>query len=207
MYERLSATPLSDFWFGGGEMGDRIRTFDWASTPLGPFEDWPNSLKTAVRIMLHSRYPMFIWWGPQHINIYNDAYIPVLGARHPAALGASAPELWHEIWDVAVGPQARAVLSEGKGTWNNQALLLMERYGYPEETYFTFSYSPVPDDDGSIGGVFCACTEETERVLSERRLRFSGSSLLRQQAPEPPKMRVSLRPAPLLSIPMMSHSL
>ena len=167
----LSASPLSDFWFGGGEMGDRIRSFDWASTPLGPFEDWPNSLKTAVRIMLHSRYPMFVWWGPQYINIYNDAYIPVLGARHPAALGGSAPEIWREIWDAAVGPQAQAVMNEGKGTWNNQALLLMERYGYPEETYFTFSYSPVPGDDGAIGGVFCACTEETERVLSERRLR------------------------------------
>jgi PAS domain S-box-containing protein len=166
-----SASPRPDFWFGSGEMGERIRSFDWASTPLGAFEDWPNSLKTAVRILLHSRYPMFIWWGPQYINIYNDAYIPVLGARHPAALGGPAPETWREIWDAAVGPQAEAVMKEGKGTWNNQALLVMERYGYPEETYFTFSYSPVPADDGTIGGVFCACTEETERVLSERRLR------------------------------------
>jgi PAS domain S-box-containing protein len=168
----VSPSLRSDFWFGGGEMGDRIRSFDWASTPLGAFEDWPYSLKTAVRILLHSRYPMFVWWGPQYINIYNDAYIPVLGARHPAALGGSAPEIWREIWDDAVGPQAVAVMKEGQGTWNNQALLLMERYGYPEETYFTFSYSPIPQDDGTIGGVFCACTEETERVLSERRLRI-----------------------------------
>ncbi len=152
-------------------MGARIRSFDWATTPLGRFEGWPNSLKTAVRIILHSRYPMFVWWGPRFINIYNDAYIPVLGARHPVALGASAPDVWHEIWKNAVGPQAKAVLWEGKGTWNDRALLVMERHGYREETYFTFSYSPIPADDGAIGGVFCACTEETERVLSERRLK------------------------------------
>src|SRR4029079_4738166 len=114
---------------------------------------------------------MFVWWGPRFINIYNDAYIPVLGARHPVALGASAPDVWHEIWKNAVGPQAKAVLWEGKGTWNDRALLVMERHGYREETYFTFSYSPIPADDGAIGGVFCACTEETERVLSERRLK------------------------------------
>jgi PAS domain S-box-containing protein len=189
-----------DFWFAAGEMGERIRSFDWASTPLGPLDDWPNSLKTAVRIVLHSRYPMFIWWGPQYINIYNDAYVAVLGARHPAALGASAPEVWREIWDVAVGPQAEAVIKEGKATWNNQALLLMERYGYPEETYFTFSYSPVPADDGTIGGVFCACTEETERVLSERRLR-----ILRQLASATAGARTAEDACRIASITLAEH--
>ncbi len=151
-------------------MGQRIRSFDWATSPLGPFESWQNSLKTTVRLMLNSRYPMFLWWGPEYINLYNDAYIPVLGARHPRALGVPAAETWREIWH-EVGVQADAVYRQGASTWNDQILLVMERYGYPEETYFTFSYSPAPNDNGGIGGVFCACTEETERVLGERRLR------------------------------------
>jgi hypothetical protein len=120
--------------------------------------------------MLNSRYPMFIWWGPELTNLYNDAYIPVLGARHPVGLGRSAPALWSDIWSV-VGPQADAVLTEGRATWNEELLLLMERNRFLEETYFTFSYSPVPDDAGGVGGVFCACTEDTPRVLGRRRLR------------------------------------
>jgi GAF domain-containing protein len=151
-------------------MGRRIRDLDWSATPIGPREEWPRSLRTAVGILLHSQYPMFIWWGPERINIYNDAYIPVLGARHPDALGAAAPRIWAEIWDV-VGPQSDIVFQEGRATWNESSLLVMERYGYAEETYFTFSYSPVPDDAGGVGGLFCACTEETGRVLGERRLR------------------------------------
>src|SRR5690242_1784658 len=152
-------------------MGKLILAKDWRQTPLGAIENWQNSLKTAVRILLHSRYPMFIWWGNDRINLYNDAYIPVLGKRHPDALGSPAPDIWADIWSV-LGPQAQLVLGEGKATWNEEILLLMERYGYTEETYFTFSYSPVPDDSGGIGGVFCACTEDTERVLSKRRLQI-----------------------------------
>ncbi|HEX6903126.1 MAG TPA: ATP-binding protein [Thermoanaerobaculia bacterium] len=155
---------------GGGEMGERMRAFDWSKTPVGPIESWPRSLITAVRVMLHSRYPMFIWWGREMINFYNDAYIPILGKRHPEALGRSAPEVWGEIWGT-VGPQAEIVLNEGRSTWNEEALLLMERHGYTEETYFTFSYSPAPDDAGGVGGVFCVCTEDTRSVLGERRLR------------------------------------
>lgn len=148
----------------------RIEAYDWASTPLGPREQWPSSLRSAVGIMLGSRYPMFVWWGPQHVNIYNDAYVPILGPRHPAALGRPASETWSDIWDV-VGPQADLVLRNGQATWNEEALLLMERYGYTEETYFTFSYSPAPDDQGRTAGVFAVCTEDTARVLGERRLR------------------------------------
>jgi signal transduction histidine kinase/FixJ family two-component response regulator len=165
-----------DFLAGGGEMGERIRRFDWSRTPLGPIERWPQSLKTAVRIMLGSRYQMFIWWGEQLINLYNDPYAPILGRRHPAALGQPAQPLWREIWDV-LGPETRAVLVEQRATWNDRVRLIMERNGYPEETFFTWSYSPLPDDDGGVGGVFCVCYEETERVLSERRL-----SILRQLA-------------------------
>lgn len=155
---------------GGGEMGQRIRAFDWSQTTLGPAEQWPQSLKTALRLMLDSRYPMFVWWGEARINFYNDAYIPVLGKRHPDALGQHASNIWGEIWPI-VGPQSDIVLHEGRATWNEDMLLLMERNHFLEETYFTFSYSPIPNDKGGIGGVFCACTEETQRVLSQRRLR------------------------------------
>jgi PAS domain-containing protein len=151
-------------------MGARVRAHDWSQTPLGPLEAWPQSLRTAVRIALESRYPMFVWWGNELTNIYNDAYRPFLGIRHPTALGRPAAETWSEIWGV-VGPQAEIVLREGRATWNESLLLVMERYGFAEETYFTFSYSPVPDDEGRVGGVFCACTEDTARISSERRLR------------------------------------
>jgi PAS domain S-box-containing protein len=154
---------------GGGEAGALIRAFDWNSTSIGPPAQWPQSLRTSLRTMLHSRFPMFVWWGPDLINFYNDAYIPMLGNRHPWALGRPAREAWSDIWD-EVGRQAAAVIEEGKSTWNQELLLVMQRYGYTEETYFTFSYSPAFADDGSIGGVFCAVTEDTERVLSERRL-------------------------------------
>jgi hypothetical protein len=167
-----NSTPIGpyDFLVGGGVMGALIRSKDWADTPLGPIEGWPRTLKTVVFLMLNSRYPMFVWWGRELINFYNDAYIPVLGARHPTALGQPAGQIWGEIWDV-IGPQAEIVMREGRATWNDSILLVMERSGYTEETYFTFSYSPAIDDDGNVGGVFCACTEDTKRVLGERRLR------------------------------------
>ena len=140
---------------------------DWSRTPLGPRESWPHSLSIAVSICLDSRFPMFVWWGPELIGLYNDAYIPVLGKRHPAAFGAPAPAVWAEIWDV-VGPQAEAVMTRGEATWNDSQPLQMERNGYPEETYFTWSYSPIHDEAGAIRGLFCACTEETARVMAER---------------------------------------
>lgn len=154
---------------GSGEMGERILAFDWSKTSLGSIAGWPQSLKTAVRILLNSRYPMFVWWGPELINIYNDAYMPILGARHPQALGQSAPHIWGDIWPV-VGPQSEIVIHQGKATWNESILLMMERYGYTAETYFTFSYSPAPDDVGGVGGLFCVCTEDTQRVIGERQL-------------------------------------
>lgn len=170
-------TGCEDIVAGGGEMGrfmrdsfgDASRTLDWSTTAVDAVETWPQSLKTAIRIILGSRYPMFVWWGPQMINFYNDAYAPMLGQRHPAALGRPAFQVSANVWDV-VGPQAEAVLNAGQSSWNEDLLLIMERNGYPEETYFTFSYSPVPDDDGQRGGVFCAVTEETKRVVGDRRL-------------------------------------
>jgi signal transduction histidine kinase len=152
-------------------MERRIRELDWSRTRLGPQEGWPASLKTAVRIMLDSRYPMFVWWGEELVNIYNDAYAPVLGGRHPEALGRPAREVWSEIW-TTIGPQSELVMRERRATWNEEFQFVMERNGFPEEAFFTYSYSPIPDDDGGVGGLFCACTEETQRVLGRRRLRL-----------------------------------
>ncbi|HEX6528788.1 MAG TPA: hypothetical protein VF004_03155 [Burkholderiales bacterium] len=150
---------MTDFLAGGGEMGERMRALDWSRTPLGAPHTWPQSLRTALSIMLGSRYPMFLWWGASLVNFYNDGYIPVLGKRHPAALGANARELWAEIWDV-VGPEAETVMQSGAATWNERGLLVMERNGFVEETYFSWSYSPARDESGAVAGVFCACTEE-----------------------------------------------
>jgi len=160
---------VEQIFAGNSEMAMLMRSRDWSQTPLGAVETWPQSLKTAIRIILGSRYPMFVWWGQQMTKFYNDAYIPMLGKRHPQALGQPASRVWAEIWDT-LGPQAEAVLNQGQSTWNQELLLVMERNGYTEETYFTFSYSPVANDDGPVGGVFCACSEDTQRVLSDRRL-------------------------------------
>jgi signal transduction histidine kinase len=149
-----------------------VRAFDWSQTPLGPMSGWPEALRVAVDICLSSRFPMFVWWGPQLINIYNDAYVPMLGKRHPTALGRPARGSWDDIWDV-VGPQAQAVMQRGEATWNERVLLVMERKGFWENTYFTWSYSPIRDESGNIGGLFCAVTEETERIRAEEALRQS----------------------------------
>ncbi|MCW7538064.1 ATP-binding protein [Aquabacterium sp. A7-Y] len=149
------------------EIGRLFHEMDWSATPLGPVEVWPQSLRIAVSIALNSRFPMFVWWGSELVNIYNDAYIPVLGKRHPQAFGGRAREIWNEIWPV-LGPQVDEVMQHGRATWNERVLLVMERNDFTEETYFTWSYSPVYDDQGGIGGLFCACSEETPRVRVER---------------------------------------
>ncbi len=150
-------------------MSERIRTFDWAQTPLGPAEQWPQSLKTAVRIMLGSRQPIWLGWGEHLIKLYNDPYKSIAGGKHPTALGQPAAVVWREIWD-AIGPMLGSVMGGAEGTYVEAQLLIMERNGYPEETYYTFSYSPIPTDDGSVGGIFCANTDDTERVIGERQL-------------------------------------
>ncbi|GAB1544741.1 hypothetical protein NUACC21_74170 [Scytonema sp. NUACC21] len=171
MTHRQKATAEENIFIGGGEMGALMRRLNWSQTLLGPVSSWPQSLKTAVSIILNSRYPMFIWWGRDYATLDNDAYQPILGAsKHPQFLGKSAKDCWSEIWDV-VGSLADSVLTTGQPTWSENLLLLMNRYGYLEETYFTFSYSPVRDESGGIGGVFCAVTETTERIVGERRLR------------------------------------
>lgn len=157
------------FLAGGGEMGERIRVFDWASTPLGPVESWPLALKTCVRIVLTSRQPMFVWWGRELIHLYNDAYKAIVGGKHPAALGQSAKDVWREIWD-QVGPRASSAIDRNEGTYDEALLLIMERNGYPEETYYTFSYSPVPVDDGTVHGIICANSDDTQRIIGARQV-------------------------------------
>lgn len=182
----LSAENESLILFaGGGEMGARMREFDWARSPLGPVSGWPQSLKTCVRIILTSRQPMFVWWGDELINLYNDAYKAIVGGKHPAALGQPASAVWREIWD-QVGPRARTAMKENEGTYDEALLLIMERNGYPEETYYTFSYSPVPNDQGGTGGIICANTDDTQRIIGERQL-----GLLRELASRTADARTS----------------
>src|SRR5579871_3501409 len=164
-------TPDAEAIFeGAGTMTEHYRSVDWTKTPLGPVRTWPKSLKTALRIVLCSRHPMFVWWGRDLINLYNETYAPMLGKRHPWALGKPAKEVWHEIWDI-IGPQTEAVLTRGQANWAEHVLLIMQRNDFTEEAYFTYAYTPVPDDEGGVGGVFNACSEDTGRILGERRLR------------------------------------
>jgi len=172
-----SEPPSLSFLADGGEMGERMRAYDWSRSPLGPPEDWPKALKTAVGILLSSKFPMFLAWGPELRFLYNDAYVDVLGGKHPAALGHAFEDIWAEIWD-DVGPLARRALA-GEATYFENLPLTMTRKGYEEQTYFTFSYSPLRDDDGTAAGMFCVCTETTATVLAERE-RLNEAERLRQ---------------------------
>jgi signal transduction histidine kinase len=166
-----ASNRAASFLSGGGEMGERIRAFDWAKTPLGPVERWSEALRTTVRIVLANRFPQLIWWGPDFIQIYNDAYAPVPGAKHPSrALGLPGRECWAEIWDV-IGPLVERPFRGGPPTWDEDILLEVRRHGFTEESHFTIAYSPVPDDSapGGIGGVLGTVHEITEKVVAERR--------------------------------------
>ncbi len=154
---------------GGGAMGRLMRAKDWGQTPLGPLPHWPQSLRTAVSICLNSRFAIILWWGPELAVLYNDDYVPFLGIKHPGVLGGPGRDCWPEIWAI-VGPMLRSVLTTGQATRSDDLLLLLERHGYPEECYFTFSYSPIRDESGGIGGVFTPVAETTEKVIGERRL-------------------------------------
>jgi signal transduction histidine kinase/PAS domain-containing protein len=165
-------TALTPGWVrGGGALGKLVREFDWAKTPLGAIEEWPQSLRTVVRTLLTSRFAMWMSWGPELTFLYNDDYARMtLGKKHPWALGKPSHEVWKEIW-VDIGPRIRRVLETGEATWDDALLLFLERSGYREETYHTFSYSPLSGDDGTVAGHLCVVTEETDRVIGERRLK------------------------------------
>jgi signal transduction histidine kinase len=156
---------------GGGALGQLVGEFDWSKTPLGPVEEWPQSLKTVVRVLLTSRFAMWMSWGPELTFLYNDDYARMtLGKKHPWALGKPFHEVWREIWD-DLAPRIRRVMDTGEATWDEALLLFLERSGYREETYHTFSYSPLFGDDSKVAGLLCVVTEETDRVIGERRLR------------------------------------
>ena len=142
---------------------------NWAATPLGPAWSWPQSLRTAVDILLSSRFSMWMAWGPQLTFFCNAAYRPTLGRKYPWAQGRAASEVWEEIWG-DIGPRIETVLATGNATWDEALLLFLERSGYPEETYHTFSYSPLRNDSGAVTGMLCVVSEDTDRVIGERRM-------------------------------------
>ncbi|MCC9166624.1 ATP-binding protein [Pontibacter harenae] len=166
----VTNSSYANIFRGGGEMGELMRSYDWHNHPLGSPDNWPNTLQTNLRLMLNSGFPMFIWWSENLYMFHNDAYIPALGKKHPKALGASAREMWAEIWE-QLGVVAEGILKEGNQFYADSLLILLDRKGFIEETYWTFSYSPIFNEAGKVEGVFCACNEVTNTVLSQRRLK------------------------------------
>ena len=164
-------SPLSQQLFSGpGNMASLMRSMDWAATPLNAPEAWPPALQMMVRFMLPNPFPQLLWWGPQFCCLYNDAYIPILGAKHPWALGRPTAEVWHEIWHV-LAPLVNTPFRGGPATWAEEIPLELNRSGFIEETHFTIAYSAVPDDTATsgIGGVLATVHEITEKVVGERR--------------------------------------
>jgi PAS domain S-box-containing protein len=168
--EQSSRDGAPDFLAGGGEMGERMRAVDWSRTALGPVEQWPQSLRSAVSILLPSRAQIVLFWGPELVTLYNDAYCPVFGVKHPRVLALPAREAWSEIWDTGLRQLFEGVLRTGEAFWGKDLPFILERQGFPEETFFDVSYDPVRDESGGVGGVFCIVSETTGRVVGERRL-------------------------------------
>src|SRR5882672_4197697 len=177
---KVNKPSSADFLAGGGEMGALTRAYDWSASPLGPPEAWPQSLRTAVRILLNTNHPMFIWWGPNLIQFYNDAYRQTMGPeRHPRALGQGGRECWAEVWDI-IGPQIEQVMSGGGATWHENQLIPVTRHGRLEQVYWTYGYSPIDDDNG-IGGVLVVCRDVTKDYLAAVALREREAELARVQ--------------------------
>ncbi len=174
----------SDFWSGGGEMGARIRAFDWKNSPLGPSENWPQSLRLVVRLILNSQQPMLIWWGPELIQFYNDAYIPMVESdRHPNALGGRGRDFCSDIWGF-VGPQIEHVMT-GKGSiWEEDRLLPVTRGGRRENAWWSYGYAPI-DVEGGVGGVLVTCIEMTAQHIARQVLKDQTQHLMQlfEQAP------------------------
>ncbi len=162
----FDGAPMPIFLSGGGEVGVLMRAHDWSRSPLGDPAGWPQALRTVVSLMLSSKFPMFCAWGKELTFIYNDSYAPILGDKHPAALGAPFQAIWAEIWDDIYPLIERAL--RGEASFMEKLPLIMRRHGYDEQTWFTFSYSPVRDDSGEVAGMYCACVEATEQVHAER---------------------------------------
>ncbi|WP_286971000.1 PAS domain-containing sensor histidine kinase [Flavobacterium sp. UBA4854] len=163
-----------DFLANGGEMGKLTRNKDWSNTAVGPVGSWPQSLRTTLGILLNSKFPMFLFWGPDHICFYNDAYRPSLGnnGKHPSILGEKGVDYWSEIWDF-IKPLIDQVLQKGEATWHEDQLLPIYRNGKMEDVYWTFSYSPVNDENGKTNGVLVICNETTKQVITRKKLEES----------------------------------
>jgi signal transduction histidine kinase/PleD family two-component response regulator len=169
---RVPPDALERIFSGESEMAVRMRGLDWSRTPLGPVESWSPSLRMMVRFLLANRFPMLLWWGPEYVSIYNDAYRPVLGTKHPWALAQPVRECWSEIWHI-LQPLIDRPFHGGPATWNDDLFVEINRHGFAEETHFTIAYSPVPDESApsGIGGVLATVNEITEKVVGERRVR------------------------------------
>ena len=182
---RVESRPKSAVICGSGEMAERTRTFDWSRTPVGPVEQWPETLLITVNTILGSRHPMFLWWGEELIQFYNDAYRPSIREdKHPLALGQPGRECWPEIWPV-IGPQIDAVMMRGEASWHENQLVPIHRHGRLEDVYWTYGYSPVRNPAGEICGTLVVCTETTDSVLARLQLQRETERLadLFQQAP------------------------
>ena len=171
MKEIKDKKTIPNFLNGGEEMGERILNFDWSKTPLGPPQTWSQSLQSTISIMLANRFPMLLWWGPQYISLYNDAYAPILGDKHPKALGLPVSECWSEIWHI-LQPLIDTPFHGGSSTWIEDFQVLLNRKGFLEETHFTVAYSPAPDKmvSGGVGGVLASVHEITDKIINERAL-------------------------------------
>ena len=160
----------------GGEMGRRFADYDWPSHPLGPVAGWPAEVRATVAVALTSRFPIVLWLGADDLFlVYNDTYIPMVGDKHPAALGTPGRMVWWDVWE-HIGPMLAGVVATGEATWSDDLMLALVSGGRPKERYFTFSYGPIISSSGQVGGVFCAVTETTERVLGGRRLRVLNTA-------------------------------
>jgi PAS domain S-box-containing protein len=176
----FNRVKLADFLAGGGEMGALTRAHDWSATPIGEPDTWPQSLRTAVRILLNTNHPMFIWWGPELIQFYNDAYRQTMGPeRHPSALGQRGRDCWAEIWPI-IGAQIEQVMSGGGATWHENQLIPVTRYGRLEQVWWTYGYSPIDEADG-VGGVLVVCRDVTKEYLAAEALREREAELARVQ--------------------------
>jgi PAS domain S-box-containing protein len=177
---KINRQTSADFLASGGEMGALTRAYDWSANPLGRPESWPQSLRTALRILLNTNHPMFIWWGPKLIQFYNDAYRQTMGPeRHPSALGQGGRECWAEIWDI-IGPQIEQVMRGGGATWHENQLVPVTRYGRLEQVYWTYGYSPIDEDD-RVGGVLVVCRDVTRDYMAAAALREREAELARVQ--------------------------
>src|SRR5437868_10304307 len=166
----MNATAGAHAWLvGGGEMGKLVRSIDWSRTPLGGIDTWPQSLRTTVSLALASNFPISLAWGPSHTQIYNDGYWPICGEKHPRSMGQDFSECWASAWP-AIGAAFERALAEDTSFREDQRMFL-DRNGYLEETFFTFSFSPIRDESGGVGGLFHPVTETTAKMVGQRRTR------------------------------------